>query len=659
LPGWAAKLTYQATPSIQFLFSNFYGNKHEYAEDNSTFQPLPTDGYELQPGASFKGEIQVVKPRWILDAIVGCECVWTTYTPEPASVIGSYGWTNGTNFAGDPSEEELSNTLKTGIWIDGQDFDFTRNRETNASFSFIPKEPHLGGTHQFKVGTTDDWLTEDVGYPREQKTGDYYAIFDNGAPFEVEAFNFPLYPSNWELENAIYGTDTWKIKRVTLNLRVRWDRFDAFYGKQTTTAIQFQDLFPHVTIPQTTVADWKDVVPRTGAVWDLRGNGKTVIKGSFGLFGDRPSDSLPAQYNNNNLHGETFHWPGPCQATAPLAPVEYQCDVTSAFLATLPTLTPISSSGGSSQVLNPNLAEDKIQEYVARVERQVAPNVSVAAGYVGHILHNLFDAETNGGSVGQTTTYSGSGINVGHPYNSYTIPVTFTDKLTGAPVTLYTYPSPSTAAGAATCAATGCTSNEILNTPSNRPDYYNAIEFSATKRYSNKWNASGSFWMFKDHRWINGLAGIAGSPNDNAYPLDTTWNWEMRAYGTYNLPKGFKLTTFFRDKSGAWGQRTEVFSGTGLNGNTLNQGSVTMNMGPFGQYQGPHVEVWNLQGAKVFTIHERYKIEANAQVFNLMNASGAVTTSYATTTNPASPTFGVVTSIESARVARLAVEFSF
>ena len=196
----------------------------------------------------------------------------------------------------------------------------------------------------------------------------------------------------------------------------------------------------------------------------------------------------------------------------------------------------------------------------------MAPNVSVAAGYVGHILTNLFNASTNGGSVSPTTNFSGSGINVGHPYSSYTLPATFKDALTGAPVTLYTYLSPSTPAGAATCAATGCTSNEILNTPSNRPDFYNALEFAASKRYSNKWDLSGSFWMFKDHRWINGLAGLNGSPNDVNFPLDTTWNWEMRLNGVYNLPMGFKISSFFRNKSGAWGQRTETFSGKGLNG---------------------------------------------------------------------------------------------
>ena len=495
--------------------------------------------------------MQITKPRWVFDAIVGCQCIWAVYTAEPASEIASYGWTNGSDFAGDPEEQELSNGLQTGVLNLTQLTGYIADHEMNANFGFLPKEPHLGGTHQLKVGTTEDWQTEDYGYKHTLNPGAYNLIFNKGVPFEFQAFNSPVYPADWEDANGVYGTDTWKIKRVTLNLGVRWDHYRDFYETQTTTAGQFQDIFPHILVHGTTVADWNDVVPRIGAVWDVKGNGKTTIKGSFGLFGDHAGNMFADAFSPNNYGSwKTFSWPGAtnrnlCQATAALAPVEYQCDVTAAFLATLPTLTPISSSGGSSQIVNPNLAQHKFQEYVARFERQVAPNVSVAAGYLGHIIHNLYNAQTNGGSVAPSTWYNGSGIAIGHPYSSYTLPATFTDALTGAPVTLYTYLSPGTAAGKATCAPTGCTSLQILNTPSNRPDYYSTLEFSATKRYSNKWNLTGSFWMFKDHRWINGLAGLNGSPNDVNFPLDTTWNWRCgrTAFTTCRKASGSVLSS--------------------------------------------------------------------------------------------------------------------
>ena len=670
LPEENGKLSWQMWPSIQLIASWLHGNKNINNQGSSTLEPLPADMYEIQPDDAWKGEFQVTRPRWILDGESGYGGYRTTYSPQPASQISQYGFTKGTEFAGNPSQEDLSNKLFTGVNDEAQEYHINNSYETNVSFSYLPVKPFWGGTHQLKVGTTEDFQNEETQIPKEMPNGDYLLLFNSGVPFEITAFNFPVTPYNWLFNQAIYGTDTWSLKRVTLNLGVRWERYDTFYRQATTTAKQFADIFPATTVPQTTTLIWQDVVPRAGASWDVKGNGKTVVKASFGLFGDTMGYNYPTLYNPVAIQSRTYAWEvtpatlgtaisygtgaHDCQATAAEAPVEWECDATPAFLATLPSLTPISSTGGVSQIINRNLKQDKIYEYVARVERQVVPNLSVSAGYVGHVIYNLFNAETNGGSLGPSTTYNGSGINVGHPYASYTIPVTFTDQMTGKPVTLYTYPT-----GSATCAPTGCTSNELLNTPTSRPDYYSSLEFTATKRYSKSFDVSGSFWMTRDHRWINGLAGLQGSPNDNNYPLDTTWNWEIRGNGIYNLPRGFRISAFYRQASGAWGQRTEVFSGTGLNGEKLNQGSVTVNMGPFGQYRSSAVEVFNLAGAKVFTFRDRYKLEVNTQVFNLFNGSGSVANNWQTTTNAAAPTFGVVTSIESARVARIGAQFSF
>ena len=78
-------------------------------------------------------------------------------------------------------------------------------------------------------------------------------------------------------------------------------------------------------------------------------------------------------------------------------------------------------------------------------------------------------------------------------------------------------------------------------------------------------------------------------------------------------------------------------------------------MGPFGQYRGPVVSVLNLKAAKVFTFHDRYHLEANFQIFNLLNNSAAVSTNYLT----GATTFGVVTSLVSPRVGRVGLSFYF
>lgn len=76
-------------------------------------------------------------------------------------------------------------------------------------------------------------------------------------------------------------------------------------------------------------------------------------------------------------------------------------------------------------------------EYTVKLERQLVPNVSVDATFVYHSLFNLYDAATNDGSPAATVTFTNNGVDVGHPYNSWTIPVTFTDTFNGVstPVT--------------------------------------------------------------------------------------------------------------------------------------------------------------------------------------------------------------------------------
>jgi hypothetical protein len=661
LPGYAGKVSFQLKPSINLSGSLIVPSKHQQAQGANSLNPMPSNGFETNPIVDYKGEIQVVRPKWILDGLFGAEYEWAGYIPEPASVIGQFGWTKGTNFAGDPSETENSTGLHTGPFIGGFNQQDDKNIETSDNFTYLPTRRVLGGKHQLKAGVDLRWSVLAYGNRRDLASGDYYAIFNKGVPFEVQVYNYPFSPHDNEYDQSAYVTDTWSLKRFTINLGVRFDRYDAFYPKQTTTTGQFVAVFPNFTEPKTEILTWHDLTPRAGAIWDIRGNGKTVIKGSYGMFGNYMGFEYPAIFDSNAVRSKTFAWrtatipqptattpynPDLCGPTDPLAPIQYACDVPASVLLYIESGADpvISSTGGTSQIINPHLQEPVIHEFVGRVERQVAPNVSVSAGYVGHILYHLYNASTNGGSNAPTTSYSGNGVQIGHPYGSYTQAATFTDQLTGQPVTVYTYP-----------AGSGDSASEILNNPSNRPDYYTSLEFGATKRYSRRWTVSGSFWMTKNHRWINAQSGITGSPNDDPYALDSSWNWELRAYGTYNLPWGFKVTPNFRDKSGAWGQRTEVFSGTGTNGVKLNQGSVTMRMGPYGQYRGTTVPLLNINIAKAFRFHDRFNFEPHAQIFNLLNNAGQVTQNWLT----GAATFGRITTLEAPRVARLGAQLTF
>ena len=63
----------------------------------------------------------------------------------------------------------------------------------------------------------------------------------------------------------------------------------------------------------------------------------------------------------------------------------------------------------------------------------------------------------------------------------------------------------------------------------------------------------------------------------------------------------------------------------------------------------------NVNLAKAFHLHERFKLEPHVEVFNILNNAGVVAQSWAT----GASTFGKITSLEAPRVARLGAEFSF
>ncbi len=112
---------------------------------------------------------------------------------------------------------------------------------------------------------------------------------------------------------ALYIQDSWKISpRLTANIGVRWEPYTAVYQKYGGQDAHFdQGLFNgnvRSTIYQNAppgmvfsgdsqytcgnsfnCPKWDKFFPRVGIAWDPRGDGKTVIRAAYGMFGDRMS----------------------------------------------------------------------------------------------------------------------------------------------------------------------------------------------------------------------------------------------------------------------------------------------------------------------------------------------------------------------------------
>jgi len=528
LPQFNWKVNYQVRPTTKLIASQFSAVKHHSTMGGAgQLRPLPSTTFQRQPDQTWKGEMQSApRNNLLLDVIYGYGGYHTHYIAQPATQVSQYGFPDGTDVKGNPSSIELSNNLVYGPNESVQDRPQNRY-ELKATVTYIPSEPHLGGTHQFKIGTTDDWENAGTRVLEDKASGDYQLRFSRGAPSQIVVYNFPFATStNTLLGQAVYVTDTYTLRRVTVNAGVRWERYRNFYPEQTKEAGQFSAIFPARTYPRQDVLTWVDTVPRVGAAWDLTGNGKTVAKASFGIFGDTMGDLYSNAFNPNGQATQTYSWTGPCLVTQYRNDTfnDTSCDVTPQFLATLPSLTPLSATGGINSVINPDLKQNTTSEYTTRMERELIPNVAVSAGYVYHRILNNYN--TN--------------LQLLRPYDTW-IPAagTFADGLTGSPVTIYTYPASEVGAAFNVLKA--------ANAPTDRPDTYHSIEVAATKRYSRKWTGAASFWTTKNHRWITGnSSGGNGntpqSPNDDRFAVDDTWTWEARASGTVNFPMDISLS---------------------------------------------------------------------------------------------------------------------
>ena len=610
-----SKFNWQISPANRLIGTFVRAEKKSpfFGADATT--PAPSTRVQSQPTRTWKiGSQNTLKNNLFIDSVFGFCCYWTHYTPQP-----------GTAVAGNPASQEITTGLLTGPLgaIPGT---VSERNQARSSVSYTT------GQHQLKVGVDLNWERQDSTRPNEYPNGSYTLLFNRGVPTEIRTYNTPTEPIDLLYSQAAFVTDTWSLGRVTLSYGVRWERYHNFIPEQTKAAGQFSSAQVFEPID---VLTWKGVVPRVGMNWDVTGDGKTSLKAFFGVFGDTMGADFAATYNPNAEVTTRFRWSGPCVVT-PFTNVSFRlpntsCDYLPGSVDLNPATSPnyISATGGSNSLLNPNLKQNKNYETSVRLDRQLVANVGVGFGYIYNRHVNWY-----GSTAGSNTV---NGVNVGRPYEVWNVPVVLTDPFDGQQVTVYTYP--------AAYRGAAFNQNQRLNAPSDRPDYYHSFEMTLNKRFSRRWNMSSSFWWTKSHEWV---AATPSHPNDDRFPVRDYWRWEARADASYRLPADVNVHANLRAASGTLGQRTQTFSDS-----RLNQGTVTLRMEEFGAQRGPVVPVTSFRLGKKFRAAEQYAMDVNFSVYNPLNSSAAVSTSYL------SGTFGRITDILPPRVARLGMEFSF
>ncbi len=277
----------------------------------------------------------------------------------------------------------------------------------------------IKGSHQFAFGGNwsywNSFSTANVRSPGQltingSVTGTGLSDFLLGKLnlLQQSAPNFLVMTQNYF---GVYAQDTWRASpRFTLNYGVRWEPF--FPQQLTNGAVYNFDLtrfqagtksavyknapaglyfpgdpgFPSQAGMNTA---WGDIGPRVGMAWDPTGGGKTSVKAAYG----RSFEFVNAQFHLNTSNAPP--WGDEIRVNSPGGGLDNPFVGTN-VVNIFPTATASSdvpfSTFGPYLTLQYDMKPTEVHLWSATVERQVATDWLVSAGYVGSRTMHIWES---------------------------------------------------------------------------------------------------------------------------------------------------------------------------------------------------------------------------------------------------------------------------
>jgi hypothetical protein len=177
---------------------------------------------------------------------------------------------------------------------------------------------YVTGSHNYKLGFSMEhvwhsgffWVNQINVDPATQLGWPVNYQFNNGTPTRITEFATP-YTDNSKVkaEMAIFAQDQWTRKKLTINYGVRYSYFNAGVDAQHTDPNRFVT-FPRNFAPVSCTPCWHDLDPRAGVSYDIFGNGRTALKGSFGRYVTQQVVAIATANNpiNKSINSVTRSW---------------------------------------------------------------------------------------------------------------------------------------------------------------------------------------------------------------------------------------------------------------------------------------------------------------------------------------------------------------
>ncbi|MGE0816051.1 MAG: TonB-dependent receptor [Vicinamibacterales bacterium] len=593
LTNYTGKLTYAISQNNKLTAYGMWGNKH---------QPNRLDTFRIGATAARHNSADSTwnQDYWAHTYKAGYESVFGDSTFfEARGGQFRYVWPNS-RYTDAPSYQDVGNNLVSGGNRDGWFRTPSRNQVAGSLTYF---KSGWAGSHNFKIG--GEWFRETFTDERGRGgignvPGDVLYILNNGRASEVYLFATPSISEQGLQTLGLYAQDTWRVgPRLTINVGLRFDRYRAFLPEQEGPPVgQFnatQVSFPAVDNLKT----FSNPVPRLGLIYDVTGEGRTVIKANYGIYYWNPgANGVAADTNPNSADWYTrYRW------TDLNGDLLYQPGEEGVIID--------QRGGAASGALDPDLKNTRTDEIAAWVEHELVPGLAISAGYVHRTIDN-FRVRAN----------------ANRPIDAFNVPITIRD------------PGPDGVLGNGDDGAgiPGFNLNPanlglpVQNLTTNLPGkgQYDTIEVSAAKRQTGRWSLAAAFskrWN-KDHDtgyFGQNLRALTtpSTMNDLINTTDGRYEftmWTAKINGSYDAPGGVRITPALRFQQGQPYGRT--FLAGAANG--INYGTQRILAEPIDSRRQDNIVLLDVRLEKFFDLGaSARRVGVFVDGYNLLNSDAA------------------------------------
>ncbi len=440
-------------------------------------------------------------------------------------------------------------------------------------------------------------------------------------------------PASFQLSTVDYGVfvqDDWKLTpRLTLNLGARYDyeRLPAPFSGLAT-----------LPLTNTHPSDGNNIAPRIGFAWDPYGQGRTVLRGGYGIYYGRIFNALllNAYENTGSRNSQASYTFSSTTSGAPLLP---------GVAAAAP---PPAAQGPAIQYFAKNFQNPYAQQFDLAVQQDLGLDTVLSVSYIGALSRELPNYLNLNLSPANTYNFNyviGGANGVCGPLACGTavsskIYSNRTQK--GATASSYTFNTPNPAFGSTT---------EII---SNINANYNALTVEVQKRASKRISYDANYtWAhaldFNQNSstaaGTNGWYDPFGDARANYGPSNNNIPHRVVGWALLNVPgssrtaalkyatNGWSLKPLFQMQSGlpyslavSGTVPNQCYASGCLEANSSGLSGTGVSYIPLlgrNSFRYPRTINLDVRAQKDFTFREKYNVELIGEAFNLANHQNA------------------------------------